>query len=179
MAYPLAGQGFAALTALVTRKRACAGSGHNPGGPRARLGPVCRWPCPGSNPYPCPIPASGAGWPPCWPCGTGAASSKPGDNGFVDPGRRVDYNSSTYAAGWWWACDPDRSADAHAAAPRPPPNEENQENKTEEDWKKTLEWNGGKKTQAKKTLFKPADSAHFQNDGGSVKGSFGLACGRR
>jgi hypothetical protein len=71
------------------------------------------------------------------------------------------------------ACVPDRNARAYAAAPRPP-NEEDPPKKTkedrrrlEEDWKKTLGWNGVKKTQAKKTLFKPAGSAHFQNGGGS------------
>ncbi len=164
-AYPLAGQGFAAASHLPACQMAWRASGnsrvvfyatHQRGG---------RWPIRGNSRVPYRTVAIGVGLRPCWPSDSRAWSSTADGSGCAARDRTVGGSSGTYVVGNRSACKPlsDRPAVWKSSRfNRRRPREEDRKRKG----RRVLRWNGGKKTQAKNSKFRSAESERFQLGGG-------------
>ena len=166
--YPQAGQWFAAASPLQACQMAWRGCGHS----RAVCDAIPRrgghWPIRGNSRGPYRTVAIGGGFRPCWPSDSRAWSSTADGSGCVARDRTVGDSSGTYVVGNSLACKPesDRLAawTTNRVKRRRPKGRRSGQRR-----KKTVALEPGKKTHAKNSNFRSAETERFQLGGDSSR----------
>jgi hypothetical protein len=129
-----------------------------------------RWPIRGNSRGPYRTVAIGGGLRPCWPSDSRAWSSTVDGSGCVARDRTVVDSSGTYVVGNSLACKPESDRLATRTTGRIK-RRRPKGRRSEKTRKKTIALEPGKKTHAKNSNFRSAESERFQLGGGSPSAS--------